>query len=83
MSRQALKAMIEAIPDEEIPDLTAYVVKTYSGSIGMALAEVTKLKAALDKKKKDARADKDKIKDLEEKLLKATEGDDGPPDDHP
>ena len=75
MSRQALKSMIEAIPDEEITELTAYVVKTYSGYICMALAETTKLKAALEKKKKDARADKDKIKDLEEKLLQATEDD--------
>ena len=73
MSRQALKSMIDAIPDEEISDLAAYVVKTYSGAIAMALAEVTKLKVALEKKKKDARADKDKIKDLEEKLIQATE----------
>jgi hypothetical protein len=75
--------MIDVIPDEEIKELTAYVIATYSGSIGMALADNSKLRAALDKKKKDARADKDKIRDLEEKLLKATEGDDGTPDDQP
>ena len=80
MSRQALKSMIDAIPDEEIEGLTSYVMTTYSGAIAMALADASKTRATLEKKKEVIKQQKIEIANLEQKLMEGA-GEMGPQDE--
>jgi hypothetical protein len=80
MTRQALKSIIDIIPDNEIAELVTYIMTTYSGAIGMALADAGKAMATLEKKKEVIKQQKIEIANLEQKLMEGA-GEMGPQDE--